>query len=428
MAQEFRLEDPGEGIHEAEILQVLVAEGQTVSEGDPILEIETDKAAIEIPSPFDGTVESVKVREGDQVRVGDVLMTYHDEPAQGAPVPRAGSAAHGRPPNDDGAPAESPQDGPDASSRSSSPGRRPVPASPATRRVAREKGVDLSRVVPSGPQGRVTTADVLRYTSAGPAPAAPAAAGLSTETGGLPDFSRWGPVESIPLRSIRRSTARHMSIAWREVPHVMHQDSADVTELERLRRRQKDRIEQAGGKLTLTVLVAKAVVRTLQEFPRFNASLDPAGGRIILKRYYHIGIAVAADAGLFVPVLRDVDRKSVAEVAIELAELVRRARHGDLRREEMQGGTFTITNAGAFGGTSFSPLVNYPEVAILGLAQARLEPVVEGDLDHPRFVARLMLPLQLAFDHRVNDGADSGRFMNHLKGLLSDPESLLISI
>lgn len=443
MAQEFRLEDPGEGIHEAEILNVLVSEGQSISEGDPVLEIETDKASIEIPSPFDGTIESINVQDGDQVHVGDVLMTYRSEEAEAegeseeeAEEPTQESTAK----QEEGErkkkrPAEIEEPG--AAEHEEG---RPVPASPATRRLAREKGVDLHEISGSGPQGRVTSQDVRQAGEEGPG-AEPGrrekeegeekerkGQPLSTEVPGLPDFSRWGRVETIPLRSIRRSTARHMSIAWQEIPHVMHQDSVDVTELERLRRHQKERVEREGGKLTLTVLVAKAVVQSLQEFPRFNSSIDPEGGRIILKRYYHIGIAVAAESGLFVPVLRNVDRKSIIEVAVELSELVDRARSGDLRREEMQGGTFTITNAGAIGGTSFTPLVNFPEVAILGLSRAKLEPVVEGDLENSRIVTRLMLPLQLAFDHRVNDGADSGRFMNHLKNLLSNPESLLMAL
>ncbi|MEJ2144295.1 MAG: dihydrolipoamide acetyltransferase family protein [Acidobacteriota bacterium] len=437
MTQEFKLEDPGEGIHEAEILNVFVSEGQTVSEGDPVLEIETDKASIEIPSPFDGTVESIKVQDGDQVRVGDVMMTYRlaEEAKAGGDAKEPGEKRAAGPAGETRRPQSVSENG---ELRASEPEEdRPVPASPATRRLARERGIDLHDISGSGPRGRVTSRDVLQQaTGEGPGTEPRRherererkGHALSTEATGLPDFSRWGEVEIVPLRSIRRSTARHMSIAWREIPHVMHQDSVDVTELEKLRRHQRERVEREGGKLTLTVLVAKAVVQSLQEFPRFNSSIDPEGGRIILKRYYHIGIAVAAESGLFVPVLRNVDQKSIIEVAVELSELVRRARSGDLRRDEMQGGTFTITNAGAIGGTSFSPLVNFPEVAILGLSRARLEPVVEGDLENPRIVARLMLPLQLAFDHRVNDGADSGRFMNHLKGLLSNPESLMMAL
>ncbi len=442
MSQEFRLEDPGEGIHEAEILEVMVSEGDTVSEGDPVLEIETDKASIEIPSPFDGTIESIKVADGDQVRVGDVLMTYVAEGGAEAGEEQdrkeetsreePGESSEGEEPSGRRTAERKPTRKERTQGRAKHEEGRPVPASPATRRVAREKGVDLHEVSGSGPEGRVTTEEVLRAgdESRPSEEGTPKQKGraLSTDVPRLPDFSRWGEVETVPLRSIRRSTARHMSIAWREIPHVMHQDAVDVTQLEKLRRHQKEKVAKAGGKLTLTVLVAKAVVRSLQEFPRFNSSIDPEGGRIILKRYYHIGIAVASESGLFVPVLRNVNQKSVLEVAVELSELVDRVRSGDLRREEMQGGTFTVTNAGAIGGTSFTPLVNFPEVAILGLSRAKLEPVVEGDLENSRITTRLMLPLQLAFDHRVNDGADSGRFINHLKGLLSNPESLLMEL
>jgi pyruvate dehydrogenase E2 component (dihydrolipoamide acetyltransferase) len=243
----------------------------------------------------------------------------------------------------------------------------------------------------------------------------------------LPDFTRWGEVERVPLRSVRRSTAKQMALSWSQIPHVNHQDKADITELERFRQRHKERLEEKGGRLTPTVFAMKAVVAALKEHPRFNASLDPENEEIILKQYYHVGVAVDTDRGLLVPVIRDVDRKSITELSIELLELVQRTRSGDASLDELQGGTFTITNIGILGGTAFFPIINFPEVAILGMARARWEPIVrrnaEGEFEtEPRY----MLPLMLAFDHRVVDGADAARFVNVVKEALETPENMLL--
>jgi pyruvate dehydrogenase E2 component (dihydrolipoyllysine-residue acetyltransferase) len=251
---------------------------------------------------------------------------------------------------------------------------------------------------------------------------------LEVELPPLPDFSRWGPVQQEPLQSVRRATARQMSLAWAQIPHVMHQDVADITALEMFRRRHAAEVEQHGGKLSLTVLLMRAVITALKQFPRFNASLDAEGGQLILKQYYHIGVAVDTERGLIVPVVRDVDRKSMTELAMELTRLVEQVRHGKVNRDDLQGGTFTITNPGAIGGTTFTPIINYPEVAILGLARTRLEPVIQGDIDNFTIVPRLCLPLHLAFDHRVNDGADAARFMRTLIDTLRDPETFLLRV
>jgi len=452
MTQAFRLPDPGEGIHEAEILDVCVSVGQAVREGESILQIETDKAIVEIPSPCTGTVAEIKVTKGDVVRVGEVLMTFTTDEAGKAPEQQQLRPAEAAP-----AVERLPQKVAAAQANG-----HPVPASPATRRLAMELGVDLQAVPGSGPGGRVMAEDVRAF-AAKAAPAVPPAAGqdvgagpvpvparsrqeaateaseeqeaapgpgrpLVVEVPSLPDFSRWGPVQQIPLQSVRRTTARQMSLAWAQIPHVMHQDVADITALEMFRRRHAAAVERHGGKLSLTVLVLRAVVAVLKQFPRFNASLDAEGGRLILKQYYHIGVAVDTERGLIVPVVRDVDRKSMAELAMELATLVEQVRHGKVHRDDLQGGTFTITNPGAIGGTTFTPIINYPEVAILGLARSRLEPVVQGDIDNFTIAPRLCLPLHLAFDHRVNDGADAARFMRTLIDTLHDPESFLLRI
>jgi pyruvate dehydrogenase E2 component (dihydrolipoamide acetyltransferase) len=244
----------------------------------------------------------------------------------------------------------------------------------------------------------------------------------------LPDFGRWGAVERVPLRSVRRSTAKHMARAWSQIPHVSHQDVADVTELEAFRQKYKDEIAAQGGGLTLTVFVMKAAVAALKAHPRFNASLDADTEEIVLKKYYHIGLAVDTERGLLVPVVRDVDRKSIAELAVEVKELVTRTRDGEASLEEMQGGTLTITNPGPLGGTAFAPIVNYPEVAILGMARASWQPVVRGKGEDAEIVPRFLLPLVLAFDHRVVDGADAARFTNTIIEILEDPDRLLVRI
>ncbi|MGW8195686.1 MAG: 2-oxo acid dehydrogenase subunit E2, partial [Desulforhopalus sp.] len=260
-----------------------------------------------------------------------------------------------------------------------------------------------------------------------PAPPAPS---LSPPTSSLEvDFSQWGPVERQPFRSIRRATARRMITSWTEIPHVHCEDSVDITRLEAFRQKHKDEIEATGGRLTMTLFAMKAVATALKTYPYFNSSLDLKSQEIIIKRYFHIGIAVDTESGLMVPVIRDVDRKSIKELAIETADAVARARGGSLRREDMQGGTFTITNAGALGGWRFSAIINHPEVAILGLGQGRLTPAVTTDeRQRQEIVPRLMMPIMLCFDHRVIDGGDAVRFLRLIIDALEDPEELLMTM
>lgn len=439
MTREFTFQDPGEGIHEGEIVEVRVSAGDEVDEGATILTVETDKATTEVPSPYSGRIESVEVASGDVVTVGDVLVTFADgragEPA-GAPGAEEAeatggeAAAVGELPGPE-APEARAEEAPREEPRRAPGG--PVPASPATRRLARELDVDLDRVEPSGPEGRVLGADVRAAAEERPG-AAPEAArlrrpsGREAEAPALPDFERWGPVERIRLRGVRRTTAQRMATSWAEIPHVTHHDVVDVTDLERFRRAQAPTIEGTGGQLTLTVLVMKALVGVLERHPRFNASLDADAGELVLKRYHHVGVAVDTDDGLIVPVVRDVDRKPLTELADETTRLVERTRQREITREELQGGTITITNVGPLGGTALTPLIRHPEVAIVGMARARLEPVVRGDLDDHDTEVRLLLPLSISFDHRVNDGADAARFTTDLGQALSDPESLLLSV
>jgi pyruvate dehydrogenase E2 component (dihydrolipoamide acetyltransferase) len=294
---------------------------------------------------------------------------------------------------------------------------RLVPAGPATRRLARELGVDLGQVPGSANGGRVTPDDVKAYVRR-------LASGTAGRAGGavaappLPDFSKWGPIDRQPMDAVRRKTAEQMSLAWSLIPHVTQHDHADVTELEAFRKQQ----EGSGPKLTVTAFALMAAARALKQFPQFNASLDVAAGQVVLKRYYHIGVAVDTGRGLLVPVLRDVDRKGVRGLAQELAEIAERARQKKVPPEEMRGGTFTVTNLGGIGGTGFTPVVNYPEVAILGLSRSRLEPVVRQG----QVVPRLMLPLSLSYDHRLIDGADAARFTRRVAEMLENPLLLLL--
>ncbi len=452
MPKEFRLQDPGEGIHEAEVVEVQVSAGDQVEDGDIVLVVETDKAAVEVPAPFTGTVEEVRVEEDQVVEVGDVLMTYSEDGKE--EEREAGGEEEEEAAGEDEADGargdeEDEEEGEETgeSSELSARSQTPVPASPSTRRLARELDVDLREVPASGPEGRVTAEDVRSFAEGGEGEAppeerepeegeeekGPAAAPfpfrtLISKPPPLPDFSTWGPTHREPLRRIRRSVAKRMTLAWWEIPHVTHHEVADITELERFRREHEEVVSREGGQLTLTVLVLKAALAALREHPRFNASLDVEAEEIVFKDYCNVGLAVDTENGLVVPVIRDADRKSITELAREIPELVNRVRSGDVQQEDVQGGTFTLTNPGPLGGTSFSPIVRHPEVAILGTAAARLEPVVEGDLDDYRIVPRLRLPLVLAFDHRVNDGADAARFMNTVVDTLSDTDSLILHL
>jgi len=451
MSNAFTLQDPGEGIHEAEILEVHVAEGQSVEESDPLLTVETDKAAVEIPSPFTGDVLEVLVEVGETVRVGEPLLTYSTDgeaPSDDGERAEKGAdhqARRGEPPADGAKDREAPAaatvadqqveaapEDPDSAARDPRPDRSgPVPASPVARKLARDLGVELGQVEASGPGGRVTRDDV--RAAAGEADErspgrasedhrdASRTVGPRWLPGGVEALERRGPIERRPWRSIRRRTAERMALAWARIPHVTHADVADITALEEVRADHRESVRQEGGELTLTVLVLKAVVAALKEHPSFNACLDEERDELILLGYYDLGVAVDTDRGLLVPVVRRVDAKSLSELARELSTLARRARAGTLEREEMSGATFTITNPGPIGGTGFTPIINPPQAAILGMAQARPEPTVRDG----QIVPRLMLPLCLAFDHRINDGAGAARFARRIVALLEDPDALI---
>jgi pyruvate dehydrogenase E2 component (dihydrolipoamide acetyltransferase) len=421
MPRTFVLPDLGEGLVEAEIRNVLVREGDIVKEDSPLLDVETDKAQVEIPSPFAGRVEKIHVQPGQTVKVGQPLVSFDDVTgAAGAvrPAPVVAKAA--------AAPVESkappPADG------------GPVPATPSTRRLARELGVDLRAVRGRGPGGRITDDDVrgaIAKAPSGPpaapreaAPAGPAKplAAVGLEPPPLPKFEQWGPVERQALSHLRRTIAERMTLSAALIPHVSHFDKADITDLNAIVTRSFDAAKQRGIMLTLTSFLLKAAALALQEHPQFNSSLDAGAGELVLKRYCHLGIAVATERGLIVPVIRDVDKKPVMELARELAALAQRVREGKATLDDLRGGTFTITNIGALGGTGAIPIINYPEVAILGVARGREEPVVRGG----QIVVRTMLPITLTFDHRVADGADGARFAQAIIRRLEAPETLFV--
>jgi pyruvate dehydrogenase E2 component (dihydrolipoamide acetyltransferase) len=425
MSRTFSLPDLGEGLTEAEIVAVLVREGDVIREDAPLLEVETDKAQVEIPSPMGGRVEKIHVEPGQTVKVGTPLVTFAD----GATTPAAAPAAPPGGPAPAGAAAAAPPAAPAGA-------RGPVGATPSTRRLARELGVDLKGVRGSGPGGRVLDEDV-RAAASGPrataAPATPATApaapggpakplaAVGPEAPPLPRFEQWGPVERAPLSHLRRTIAERMTLSATLVPHVTHFDRADITDLDAIITRNLEAARAKGVTLTLTAFLLKAAALALLRHPMFNASLDPAAGELILKRYYNLGMAVATERGLIVPVLRDIDRKPVLEISRELGALAQRVREGKATLDDLRGGTFTITNIGVLGGTAAIPIINYPEVAILAVARARPEPVVRQG----QIVPRLLLPLTLTFDHRVADGADGARFATEIVQLLEAPERLI---
>jgi pyruvate dehydrogenase E2 component (dihydrolipoamide acetyltransferase) len=426
MATEIKLPALKENVDTVEVNAVRCAPGDTVAKDQILLEVQADKTALDVPSPSAGRIGEVRVKVGEQIKVGQVICLIegggNGEAPKSAPAKKAAPAAEPVKAKQPEAPAEAPKAA--APRPATAPVMAPAvnrvtAAGPATRRLARELGIDLSQVAGSGRAGRVVEEDVKVYVRqlAANGTAAPATSG-GIQAPPLPNFEQWGPVERQPMLAVRKAIARQMSLAWSLIPHVTQHDLADITDLEAFRKSQ----DAKKPKLTVTAFALKAVAVALHEFPTFNASLDTAGNQLILKKYFHVGVAVDTENGLLVPVIRDVDKKSVAEMAEELTGIADRARQRKLDGAELKGGTFTITNLGGIGGTDFTPIVNYPEVAILGLSRGRLEPVVRNGA----IVPRLMLPLSLSYDHRVIDGAAAARFTRRLAEMLENPMLLLL--
>jgi len=433
MAVEMKLPSLGEGIKSAEVVSILVSVGDTIEAEQDVIELETDKATIPVPSSAAGVVTSIAVKEGDQAKPGQVILTIEaatgDAKAEAPAKTDAPAKVEAAPAKEEAAPAkEEPAAEPAkaapaaAAAPAGAPAAKtadpiqPVPAPPSVRRFAREIGIDIHQVPGSGPGGRIALDDVKSFAKAlnegrssggGVAPAAMA----------LPDFSKWGEVEVEAMSNIRKATANHMANCWATVPHVTQFDKADGTALDEARTKYAKLAEKQGAKLTPTAVIIKVAAEALKRFPQFNASVDMANQAIVLKKFINIGCAVATDRGLVVPVIRDADKKSILEIAKELGEIAKKARDRKLGLEDMQGGTFTVSNLGGIGGTNFTPIVNWPEVAILGVARGGMEPVWNGK----EFVPRNMMPLSLSYDHRVIDGADGATFLRWICAALEDP-------
>ena len=484
MPTDFTLPELGENITSGDVVRVLVSAGDPVAKDQAVLELETDKATIEVPSNVAGTVKDVRVKQGERIKVGQVVLTVDDGAGEqaGKEAPANGGAQAGergaKPmPQPSGAPEEgglsqkAPGQGPAstadqaaAATRGASKGEKErhegvadqpeaqqaapesgskpkrgevvdisrgtrtppaaaaaaepaepqgpaAPAAPSVRRIARELGVDIRHVTGTGAGGRISVEDVQLYVRSA------LAGGGGTAAAALPDFTKFTEVERKPMSNIRRKTAEHLGHAWNVIPHVTQHDKADVTAVEELRKRYAAQAEKAGGKLTMTAIALKIAATALQRFPQFNASADMTRNEIVYRKSVHVGVAVDTPRGLLVPVVRDVDRKGIIELAGELAKASEKARAGKLSLDEMQGGGFTITNLGGIGGTSFTPIVNWPEVAILGISRGTHEPVYNGQAFEPR----LLLPLSLSYDHRVIDGADAARFLRWIADAFEQP-------
>lgn len=452
MAVECTVPELGEDIDVATVVEVLVAVGDDIAVDQSVLSLETDKAEFEMPSNVAGKVSELLVAAGDDVKVGQAVLrvdgaersvpesqtpdaapqaappaattpapvqsppAVEEQAEKKSPAPRPdsepGAAAHGA------QPASSPSDPVEASAQPTASADVSVAAAPAVRRLARELGVDLASVPGSGAGGRVTADDVkawvrrLLESSKGAV-----VSGVEAPAAPLPDFSKFGPVEVRPMSKVRRKTAEQMARAWNRIPHVTHFDAADVTELERLRGQYAKRVEAEGGKLTMTAVILKVLASALRKFPKFNSSIDVDSAAIVYKKYVHLGVAVDTEKGLLVPVIRDVEDKNIVQISVELRELSEKARNRNIRPDELQGATFTLTNLGGVGGRAFAPLINPPEVAILGVSRARQEAVFADGAFEPR----LMMPLSVSYDHRVIDGADAARFLRWVCEALEEP-------
>jgi len=456
---EFKLPNLGDGVAQGDVLKVLVKVGDTLAVDQSVLELETDKATIEVPSDVAGKVTAINVKAGDKVKPGQAVLTL-----DGANGASGASGAKAEAPTQVAAPApqapkaqQAPQ-APEAPETSERPrasvtnisSARPqpaapvapvpppaavshvtsAPAAPSVRRLAREIGVDVSQVPGTGPGGRITQDDVKEFAkrvmnSLGGNGQAAAASGAGRAVGvgpALPDFAKWGEIERKPMSGIRRKTAEHLSHAWNAIPHVTQFDKADITALEQVRKKYRAEVEKAGGNLTVTAIAAKVIASALKVFPQFNASVDAAGESIVYKKYVNVGIAVDTENGLLVPVLRNVDQKNLIQLSVEINQLAEKAKARKLSLDEMSGGSMSISNLGGIGGTAFTPIVNWPEVAILGISRGGFEPVWNGK----EFEPRQMLPLSLSYDHRLIDGADAIRFLRWVAEAFENPFTLAL--
>ena len=431
---EIKVPDIGD-FKDVDVIEILVKPGDTVAKEASLITVESDKATMEIPSPAAGVVKELKVKIGDKVAEGSMILLLEESAGDAAAAPAAKAEASPPPPPAASTPVAEPAPLPihkpapvPLEPVAEVPGFKPH-ASPSVRKFARELGADLAKIRGSGPKGRITQEDVQAFVK-GVLAQAPAAVTAAAPAGSVPfnlpewpqvDFAKFGPVETKPLSRIKKLSGANLHRNWISIPHVTQFDEADITELEAFRKDSGAASEKQGFKLTMLAFLIKACVTALRQYPEFNASLDRAGENLVLKKYFHIGVAVDTPDGLVVPVIRDADRKGVYELARELAEVSKLARDKKLKPGDMQGGTFSISSLGGIGGTAFTPIINAPEVAILGVSRSAMRPVwVGGKADSGQFVPRLMLPLSLSYDHRVIDGASAARFTSYLASVLSD--------
>jgi pyruvate dehydrogenase E2 component (dihydrolipoamide acetyltransferase) len=433
MHKAVTLPELGENVETAEVLTVLVSVGDHIEKEQPLIEVETEKAAVQVPAATAGVVTAIRVKPGDTIRVGDAIIELDSEGDEGGDTPptteapgtqEAAVASAGAPPLEN---RETPPDGAGAETVSSGPGapEEAAPAAPSVRRLARELGIDINQVTGSGPEGRIATEDVMRHARMLIQEKRTARRGAAAFSGfpELPDFSRYGPIQRQPMSGVRRTTAQHTSRSWVTIPHVTQFDRADITELERQRQHFTRRAEAAGSHLTMTAVVIKVVTAAVKLFPKFNASIDAEHDEIIFKQYVNIGVAVDTNHGLLVPVIRDVGRKNLIEIGRALTELSERARARKSRPEDLRGAGLTVTNLGGLGTTYFSPLINWPEVAVVGIGRATQEAVYHDGA----FAPRLLLPLAVSYDHRLIDGADAARFLRWIAEALEHPLALALN-
>ena len=423
MATELRLPDLGEGIADVDVLSVLVSAGQSVAKDDPIVEIESDKATLEVPAELSGTVTHVLVNAGDTIQVGQTLIELEASDSAADARPQATSPPAAKAPAVVAAETTAPAAArPQATPRPHAPpppppggGDMPVFASPSTRQFAREIGLDIHEVPGSGPAGRISVDDVKASARTRPAAVAATPSGLAAAP--LPDFSKYGSVKRQRMNRVRRATATNVAQSWSSIPHVTLFNDADITAVEAMRQREKDRVRRSGGSLTITPILLKVVAAALKSHPKLNASPDFTTNEMVLKGYCHLGVAADTDRGLLVPVIRDVNDKSITELAVEMSEVAAQVREGQLPSERLEGASFTISNLGGLGTGHFTPIINPPEIGILGVGRAVERPVYVEGLLRPR----LMLPLALSFDHRAVDGADGARFLTWIVEALAQP-------
>lgn len=430
MATEFKLPELGENIESADVIAVLVKAGDRLIKEQSVIEIETDKATIEVPSTVEGVITEVLVKEGDNIQVGKTIVKVDDSGKKNEPVDEKSTPDEKvvvKVEVDKPKEVESPKEGVSELQPGEYDNQPPVikgsaPAAPSVRRIAREIGVDINEVKGTGSNGRISMDDVKAH-SKNVHQARKSGGGFGIKQEPLPDFTKYGTIEKIEMSKIRKVTAEHLSYAWSVIPHVTQFDNADITQLEKARKDYNAKLKDGKSKLTVTAILLKIIAAALRNFPQFNSSIDMETKEIIYKKYFNIGIAVDTERGLIVPVIKDVNKKNINQLSSEMGDLAQKSRDKKISLEELQGGCFTITNLGGIGGTAFTPVINSPEVAILGASRGSYEPVYNG---YGVFEPRLILPLSLSYDHRIIDGADAVRFLRWVIEALENPLKLLI--